>query len=117
MRRRAWTVSVVWTRAACWTLPIPRAAALPSLAHHGRWLTDPQGRVVILHGVQVDKFMPAQRVEGWIDLSRATVRFTAAEGFNAARVSMAYAGVEPRIGHFDDSYIRRYIAFDRQLAQ
>jgi len=100
-----------------WLVPSPGAAALPILGHHGRWLTDRQGRVVILHGVQIDKFMPTQQVEGWIDLSPANVRFIGAEGFNAARVSMAFAGVEPQLGQYDDSYVARYLAFDRELAQ
>ncbi len=71
---------------------------------------------MILHGVQVDKYMPGQPVEGWIDVSPANVRFMAAQGFDAARVSMAYAGVEPQPGHFDRSYIDRFVRFDHELA-
>ncbi len=114
-RRR---VSIAVTLLLCAGLTMagaPRTGALPLLSHHGRWLTDARGRVVILHGVQVDKYMPSQPVE-WIDLSRPNVRFIAAEGFNAARVSMAYAGFEPRLGHFDTSYLDSYLRFDRELA-
>src|SRR5690349_7451366 len=81
------------------------ASALPVLSHHGRWLTDDEGRVVVLHGLQIDKFRPTEPVE-YLDLAPANVRFLAAQGFNLARVSLAYAGVEPRPGHFDDAYLR-----------
>jgi endoglycosylceramidase len=100
-------------------LAIPSAAgahlALPVLGHHGRWLTDPQGRVVIMHGLQVDRFEPGAPVN-YVDLSAAGVRFLAAEGFDLARVSMSYAGVEPSLGHFDRRYVSSYLALDRQLA-
>jgi endoglycosylceramidase len=89
---------------------------LPALAHHGRWLTDPQGRVVILHGVQVDKFKPGTSIEGWSDLSPLAAPFIGEQGFNLVRDSINYAAVEPQLGAFDDSYIERYFVFDHQLA-
>lgn len=93
------------------------ASALPLLSHHGRWLTDPQGRVVVLHGVQIDKLAPTRPyIDGWIDMSPENVRFVGAEGFDAARVSLGFSGVEPRIGTFDDAYVQRFVAFDRRLA-
>lgn len=97
------------------TLPSAQAARLPLLGHEGRWVTDPQGRVVILHGVQIDKFRP-DRPQYTLDLTPEHVRFIAAQGFNVARVSMGYASVEPEPGRFDDAYVDRYLAFDRELA-
>src|SRR5579864_3139884 len=112
---------VVWSLALAAFAIAPMGAngaprALPPLSHHGRWLTDPSGRVVIIHGLQLDKFMPGTAVEGWPDVSADNVRFIAAQGFNAVRNSIAYAGFEPQIGHFDYSYVDRYLAFDRTLA-
>lgn len=96
--------------------PHPSAATpLPRLSHSGRWLTDPAGRVVILHGLQVDKFMPTARIN-FIDLNPANVSLMADQGFNLARVSLSYAGVEPTPGHYDNTYIDSYRAFDQQLA-
>jgi len=92
-----------------------RADDLPLLSHHGRWLTDPQGRVVILHGVQVDRFQPNTPVE-YIDLAPESVPFIAAQGFNLARVSLTFTGVEPQLRRFDDAYVAQYLAFDRRLA-
>jgi endoglycosylceramidase len=92
------------------------AMALPPLSHVGRWITDTNGRVVVLHGVQIDRFRPTEPVE-YIDLSPENVRFIAAQGFNVARTSMAYAGVAPAPGQFDDAYVDSYLAFDRELAR
>jgi endoglycosylceramidase len=72
--------------------------------------------VVILHGLQIDRFEPTAPIE-YIDLNPANVRFMAAEGFNLARVSLAYAGVEPRIGHIDHRYVGSYLSFDRKLGR
>jgi endoglycosylceramidase len=98
--------------------PVAAAASaqLPLLSHQGRWLTDPEGRVVVLHGLQVDRFEPTAPVN-FVDLAPANAAFMAAEGFNLARVSMSYGGVEPSLGHFDQAYIDSYVGLDRELAQ
>jgi endoglycosylceramidase len=72
---------------------------------------------VILHGLQIDKFKPGTSIDGWIDLPPAAPRFIAAQGFNLVRNSVSYSGVEPQPGHFDDSYVRRFLYFDRSLAR
>jgi endoglycosylceramidase len=92
-----------------------RARALPVLTHQGRWLTDPQGRVVILHGVQVDKWRASSPVNV-VDLSPANVRFIAASGFNLVRLSITFSGIEPAPSTFDQSYIDGYQSFDAELA-
>lgn len=98
-------------------LATPAAAApLPLLTHQGRWLTDPQGRVVTLHGLQIDRFMPGTVVEGWTDVPSSGTRFIAAQGFDLARVSIAFAGLEPQINRYDNGYLRRFVDFDRRLA-
>jgi endoglycosylceramidase len=93
------------------------AGPLPILSHHGRWLTDPQGRVVILHGVEFDKDKPGTSIDGWIDASPRAAPFIASQGFNLARVSIGFAGVEPQLGHFDDAYIQQFPSFDTRLAE
>lgn len=91
------------------------AAALPLLSHHGRWLTDPLGRVVILHGLQIDHWEPSAPVNE-VDLSPDNVQFMASMGFNVARVSLTYSGVAPAPGSFDQSYVDSFLAFDQELA-
>ncbi|HUY64691.1 MAG TPA: cellulase family glycosylhydrolase [Acidimicrobiales bacterium] len=91
------------------------ASGLPLLSHHGRWLTDPQGRVVILHGLQIDHWETGAPVNV-IDLSPQNVSFMATMGFNLARVSMTYSGVAPVPGSFDQLYVDDFVAFDHELA-
>ena len=91
------------------------SGGLPLLSHHGRWVTDPKGRVVVLHGVQIDHWEPTAPVNV-IDLSPANVQFIASMGFNLARVSMTYSGVAPTPGSFDQSYVNSFVSFDQQLA-
>jgi endoglycosylceramidase len=96
--------------------PHPLAATpLPTLTHAGRWLTDPEGRVVVLHGLQVDRFRRTAPIN-FVDLNPANVSFMADNGFNLARVSLSYAGVEPAPGRYDNTYIDSYRALDQQLA-
>ena len=92
------------------------SASIAVLGHQGRWLTDPKGRVVVLHGAQIDRFIPGTPDEGYVDVSPENVTFMAQQGFNVARVSLAYAGVEPRLGQFDDAYVQSFLSFDRELA-
>jgi endoglycosylceramidase len=79
-------------------------------------MTDPAGRVVILHGVQVDKWEATAPVNV-VDLSPDNVRFIAHAGFDLVRLSMTYSGVAPAPGVFDQAYVDQFVSFDRELAQ
>jgi endoglycosylceramidase len=65
-------------------------AVLP-LGNTGTWLTDAEGRVVVLHGLnQVYKVPPYEpSADGFGDDDAA---FLAANGFNAMRVGVIWAG-------------------------
>jgi endoglycosylceramidase len=86
----------------------PAAAAAPALplGHAGRWVTDAQGRVVNLHGINmVYKRAPyAPDATGFGDDDAA---FLAAEGFDAVRLGVIYKAVEPEPGVYDDAYLDR----------
>ena len=88
--------------------PAPAAVAAPALplGHAGRWITDAQGRVVNLHGINmVYKRAPyAPDATGFGDDDAA---FLAAEGFNAVRLGVIYKAVEPEPGVYDDAYLDR----------
>jgi|SRR6476659_1210203 endoglycosylceramidase len=76
----------------------PSSAASPQrLGHAGRWLTDDQGRVVILRGFNmVNKFAPfTLSAAGFGEEDAALL---AKDGFNAVRVGVIYSAVEPRPG-------------------
>jgi endoglycosylceramidase len=87
----------------------PPAAAAPTgptlpLGHAGRWMTDADGRVVVLHGLnQVYKVPPYEpSADGFGDDDAA---FLQANGFNAMRLGVIWAAVEPRPLGYDDNYL------------
>jgi endoglycosylceramidase len=95
--------------------PAAAAPALP-LGHAGAWITDAGGRVVVLHGVNVvHKLAPyAPDALGFGDDDAA---FLASEGYDAVRLGVIYAAVEPQPGVYDDAYLRRIAATVAVLAR
>ena len=79
-----------------------RAAAPPGRA--GRWITDAQGRVLILHGLNMVYKRPPYAPDA-IGFGADDARFLAADGFNAVRLGVIYAAVEPPPGVYDDAYL------------
>jgi endoglycosylceramidase len=86
------------------------------LGQTGRWLTAPDGRVVVLHGVNMvykrPPYIPAITGFGEDD-----ARFLAEHGFNTVRLGLIYAGVEPSPGVYDDTYLERIAETVRILAR
>lgn len=85
------------------------AGALPRLSHYGRWLTDPQGRVVVLRGGNVVELVgdahhhvPGAGRDPW---SAATPRMLADAGFNAVRLTVYMYGLAPEPGRIDQAYL------------
>ncbi len=80
------------------------AAPLLPLGHAGRWITDAQGRVVVIHGVnEVAKFQPYYpSATGFGDDDAALL---AASGLNAVRVGVIWKALEPQPGVYDDAYL------------
>lgn len=70
----------------------------------GPWLTDSDGRVVIMHGVnEVYKSPPYTPEAG--GFSEADAAYLAAHGVNMVRVGVLWAGVEPQPGVYDYNYL------------
>ncbi|MCW2783011.1 MAG: endoglycoceramidase [Marmoricola sp.] len=89
--------------------------APPPVSQTGKWMTDGQGRVVILHGLnQVFKVPPYEPSADGFGDDDAT--FLAANGFNAVRVGVIWAGVEPQPGVYDDAYLDSIAATVNTLA-
>src|SRR3954470_20183778 len=86
----------------------PAASAAPQLpiGHAGRWMTDAEGRVTILHGLNMVSKRPpyAPDATGFGDDDAA---FLASEGYNTVRVGIIYKAVEPAPGVYDDAYLDR----------
>lgn len=112
MRRPLLLIAVL---ASALSVSIGTASALPVLSHHGRWLTDPLGRVVILHGLQIDNVNSADLEE--VNLTPENVAFLGAEGFNLARVSIDLSGYEPAPNSYDPAYLAQFVTLDNELAQ
>jgi endoglycosylceramidase len=70
----------------------------------GSWLTNSDGQVVILHGLnEVYKIPPGEpSASGFSDDDAA---FLAANGFNAVRLGVIWADLEPQPGVFDTAYL------------
>jgi len=86
----------------------PAALASPALplGHKGRWLTDADGRVVNLHGINMVYKRPPYAPDA-IGFGDDDAAFLASEGFNAVRVGLIYKAVEPEPGVYDDAYLDR----------
>ncbi|WP_268768025.1 cellulase family glycosylhydrolase [Mycolicibacter heraklionensis] len=82
----------------------PPGAAPSPIETTGTWLTDSDGKVVILHGLnEVYKLPPYEpAASGFSDDDAA---FLAANGFTAVRLGVIWAGVEPEPGVYDDAYL------------
>ena len=80
------------------------AGGVSDLGTTGAWITDNDGRVVILHGfgevMKNSPFYPA--AEGFSDQDAALL---AAQGFNVVRVGILWEGVEPQPGVIDYNYL------------
>jgi len=84
------------------------ATTPPQLRHDGRWLIDPAGRVVFLHGVNaVWKRPPYVASDSPSGFTAADAAFLAAHGFNAVRLGVLFAGVMPEPGVIDQGYLEQ----------
>lgn len=75
-----------------------------SLGTTGKWITNSQGQVVILHGVnmvyKVPPYDPSAAGFGDDD-----AQFLADNGFNVVRLGINWAAIEPEPGVYDDEYL------------
>ena len=93
----------------------------PPLSHEGRWITDAEGRVVILHGVnevyKVGSYAPSD-----VGFGADDAEFLRRNGFNSVRLGVIYKGVErnPPSGglpSYDDDYLTKIADTQRTLAR
>ena len=72
----------------------------------GRWIVDPTGRVLVLHGLnmvyKVGSYAPDETGFGEDDAA-----FLARHGFTTVRLGLIWKAVEPRPGQYDDAYLAR----------
>ena len=103
-------VAPVRTADAADLSPGALAAESPQLRRKGRWLVDPRGRVVIVHGLNLvwkhDPYAPPATPEGFLPRD---ARWFSRHGFNAARIGTLWAGLTPdEPGVADPAYLARW---------
>jgi endoglycosylceramidase len=82
-----------------------RPRVLSPLGHAGRWLTDAQGRVVVLHGFNmVAKLPPYDVAKAGFGADDAA--FLQRHGFTTIRLGVIWKRLEPAPGTFDDGYLK-----------
>ena len=75
-----------------------------SIGTTGSWLTNSDGQVVMLHGLnEVYKVAPGEPSAG--GFSDDDAAFLAANGFNAVRVGIIWSDLEPEPGVFNTAYL------------
>ncbi|HSW15128.1 MAG TPA: cellulase family glycosylhydrolase [Solimonas sp.] len=95
------------------------AATIPAakkLSRNGRWFTDEQGRVVVIHGTNMINKLPPYKPEA-LGFGEKDLRFLAENGFNGIRLGFSWAGVEPEPGQYDDAYIDHIVALAAAAAR
>src|SRR5690348_5720388 len=93
-----------WARPNAATRDAP--ADVPQLGHRGAFLTDPAGRVVFLHGVNVVyKLPPYVAPDTAAGFTASDADFLAAHGFKAVRLGVLFAGIMPQPGRIDQAYL------------
>ena len=76
------------------------------LGHAGRWVTDADGRVVILHGVNMVYKVPPYAPDA-AGFGANDAAFLQDHGFNSVRLGVLHVGVEPQPGAYDAGYLAR----------
>ncbi|MFZ0666431.1 MAG: cellulase family glycosylhydrolase [Acidimicrobiales bacterium] len=79
------------------------------VGHFGRWMTESDGQVVILHGLNmVYKRPPYEPASA--GFGTAAAQTLEADGFDVVRVGVIYSALEPKPGIFSSSYINSIAA-------
>jgi endoglycosylceramidase len=112
-RYGAWLIALLCTGGVL--LPGAASAAEPP-GHSGRWITGSDGRVLIMHGLnmvsKIPPYLPSNDGFGKDD-----ARFLARNGFNTIRLGVIYKGLEPSPGTYDRGYLRDLMRTERVLAR
>jgi endoglycosylceramidase len=85
----------------------PSEGAL-TYGHAGRFITDSQGRVLTLHGVNlVSKVEASGYAPDATGFGRDDARFLARNGLNVVRLGIIWKALEPQPGVYDNAYLAR----------
>jgi len=121
MRSLVWPAALA-ALAMAGTVAPAAAAPTPPLDHDGRWITDADGRAVILHGFNMVYKRGSYRPED-TGFGRDDARFLQRYGFNTVRLGIIYKGLEPQPPAADGTpryrhgYLRSVARTERLLAK
>jgi endoglycosylceramidase len=82
---------------------LPQTPKLP-FGKFKQWITDADGRVIIVHGVNMINKLPPYTLSS-TGFGVADAQLLASAGINAVRVGVIYSAVEPAPGVYDDAYL------------
>jgi endoglycosylceramidase len=85
------------------------------VGHSGRWLIDAQGRVLIVHGLNVVNKLAPYTAQAW-GFGDDDATFLQANGFNAVRLGVLWEAVEPQPGAYDAAYVAQVRQTQQTLA-
>src|SRR4051794_37822410 len=105
MRKKALRLAAAGLALVLTAAPAHAAPTLP-LGHAGRWITDADGRVVILHGLNMVFKRPPYAPDA-IGFGEDDAAFLEHEGYDTVRLGVIYKAVELRPGVYDDGYLGR----------
>ena len=88
----------------------------PPLGHEGRWITDADGRVVVVRGFNMVNKLPPYHPRA-VGFGEDDARFLREEGFNTIRLGVTYAGLEPRPGQIDEGYVAELLSTAKMLGR
>lgn len=87
--------------------PDAQAAPVLPIGHHGRWLTDADGRVVLLHGMNFVSKEPGHTpaADGF---GEGDADWLVRNGFDAVRLGTTAASIMPKPGVIDTAYVKSF---------
>ncbi len=89
------------------SVPAAGGHGLPWLHSDGRMIVDPEGREVLLRGMDVVSLLHPAGTAGGRLPAPAAFATMAADGFDVIRAPITWAGIEPRPGRFSAPYLAR----------
>jgi endoglycosylceramidase len=86
------------------------------IGHKGRWLTDSNGRVLLIHGINyVNKIAPFTPCGA--SFGQGDVKWIAQQGFKVVRLGVLFTGLFPKPGGVDNTYINDIASTVNLLAE
>ncbi|HET8975363.1 MAG TPA: cellulase family glycosylhydrolase [Solirubrobacterales bacterium] len=108
-RARRWLPAALLAVLAALPVTSAHAAPVEPLGASGRWITDAEGRVIVLHGANVvakgAPYLPSDAGFGTDD-----AEYLVSEGFNTIRYGVDYAAIEPTPDGYDTAFLQALAA-------